>query len=105
MSLLSHLSSLVVMLGCLSCKTEVTVPDGGPKTCPVHGDTLLEDLVPWVCGGGPLPAIPPGLGAPGLEYEWQAEQRDFPLAHTSHLTGCVWSPSMNDRRTHVFYCP
>jgi hypothetical protein len=103
--MLSRVGLAIVILGCQSCNTATTTPDVSAKRCPVHGDCLLDDSVPWVCFGGPLPAIPPGLGAPGLEYEWEAEGREFPLAHTSHPTGCIWSESMKDLRAHVSYCP
>jgi len=103
--MLRCIAASVATLAVLSCNSATTMSDVGAKTCPIHGDRLLQDSIPWVCSGGPAPVIPPGEGAPGLEYEWQAEQRDFPFACTSEMSGCLWYDGMKDMRTQVLFCP
>ncbi len=82
-----------------------------PETCPVHGDALLEDEVPYVEGGGPMDTVPPNLRpvVPASEwqpeFEWEAEPKEFPLAHVVKRSGCTWDPREAGRLVHVQYCP
>jgi hypothetical protein len=76
--------------------------------CPLHGDTLREGLIPWVEGGMPAG----GLSRESStvtdswqpEYEWEAETREFPFAHSKWSSGCCWDPRMADCRVRVRYC-
>ena len=65
--------------------------------CPLHGDLLIEEHVPKVQGG--MPTAP----MPGSQRE--AELKEFPFAHTTSPSGCVWDPSMEGFRVLIRYCP
>src|SRR5262245_31763618 len=102
------------MLLCLAACTgrPADRPEAGPGVlhgdaavthCPLHQDQLQDDRVPRV-PGGIMDVIPPGLGdSTGdgswqLEYEWQAEPREFPFAHSQFSSGCSWDPRMANER-------
>ena len=76
--------------------------------CPLHGEPLREGLIPWVEGGMPVAGFPrmdsTATGAWQPEYEWQAEVREFPFAHSRWQSGCCWDPRMADVRVRVRYC-
>jgi len=89
------------------------VVQGDPSVtrCPLHGDPLLEDLVLTV-PGGLMDMVPPGIGGDGVsgtwqpEYEWQAEGKEFPFAHSQWPTGgCCPGPQVGKLRVRVRYCP
>ena len=76
--------------------------------CPLHGEPLREDMIPWVEGGMPVACLPfksqVVTDSWQPEYEWQAESREFPFAHTKWESGCCWDPRMADVRIWVRFC-